>query len=436
MRFNPFDDDGFSLRGDKRQLLYKGRCRSHRFTILNDGAFEYDCILEKEPDSNIVSLFMDGAENYDFFRQPDFVPDDFLKGSFAVYRKETFIGQGTGKLCHIHRPLIIDARGRKAWGDLSVVGNELRITIPEKWLSEAKYPVVVDPTIGTTTVGSQNRWRPEPGNPLETLLFEMAVPVNRYLVTEAINGLCTAFYYTNQHDGEGGGFPVLYTDNNDKPNLRRSSGENFIDLRFIGGNNAGWRSGNFSGNGISANSYIWFGLYTEYYWYPRFDYGAKCYALVTEDGIFNTYPMPSWIGFYDLKLSMYFSYVSSQNYLRTLTQGITLEDTKKENTVFNRLVSDTQCVSDLFQIFKTYIITILEKVKCLTDTIREGQFFRKETDLIHAQGSVFKHLIITIKILTNLFVRDYTIRRFLIAKENLILKSIITKDLILESKIN
>jgi len=271
---------------------------------------------------------------------------------------------------------------------------------------------------------------------METLLFEIAVPVNRYLVTEAINGLCTAFYYTNQHDGEGGGFPVLYTDNNDRPNLRRSSGENFIDLRFIGGNNAGWRSGNFTGNGINANSYIWFGLYTEYYWYPRFDYGAKCYALGTDDGIFNIYPMPTWNEFYDLKLSMYFSYVSSQNYIRTLTQGVTLDDTKKENAMFNRFVSDTQCVFDFLQMFKTYIITILEKAKCLTGMFREGNFFRKKADLIHAQGSVFKHLIITIKILTNLFVRDYIIRRFLIAKENLILKSIITKDLILKSKIN
>jgi hypothetical protein len=98
---------------------------------------------------------MEGAEHYDFFRQPDFVKEPFLKGSYAVYKKETLLGEGTGKLCHIHRPEIIDARGRRCWGDLSIMGNELRITVPERWLSEAKYPVVVDPTIGTSTVGSQ-----------------------------------------------------------------------------------------------------------------------------------------------------------------------------------------------------------------------------------------------------------------------------------------
>ena len=158
LRFLPSDDEGFALRGDKQRLVYKGRQRSHRFTILGDTAFEYDYILEKEPESNTISLVMEGAEQFDFFRQPDFVKDPFLKGSYAVYKKETFIGEGTGKLCHIHRPLIIDSRGQRCWGDLSVTGNKLCITILETWLSEAKYPVVVDPTIGTTTVGSHEKW--------------------------------------------------------------------------------------------------------------------------------------------------------------------------------------------------------------------------------------------------------------------------------------
>ena len=82
LRFVPFDDEGYTLKGDKKRLLYKGRQRSHRFTILNNGAFEYDCILLREPESNVISLRMVGADQYDFFRQPDFVPDDFLKGSY------------------------------------------------------------------------------------------------------------------------------------------------------------------------------------------------------------------------------------------------------------------------------------------------------------------------------------------------------------------
>jgi hypothetical protein len=59
---------------------------------------------------------MEGAENFDFFRQPDFVKDPFLKGSYAVYKRETLAGEGTGKLRHIHRPQIIDSRERRRWG--------------------------------------------------------------------------------------------------------------------------------------------------------------------------------------------------------------------------------------------------------------------------------------------------------------------------------
>jgi hypothetical protein len=66
LRFVPPDDEGFTLRGDRRRLVYKGRERSHRFTILGDTAFEYDCILGREPESNVITLLMDGAENFDF----------------------------------------------------------------------------------------------------------------------------------------------------------------------------------------------------------------------------------------------------------------------------------------------------------------------------------------------------------------------------------
>ncbi|MDR2741879.1 MAG: hypothetical protein LBB98_06950 [Treponema sp.] len=55
----------------------------------------------------------------------DFLKDTLLAESYAVYEKETLIGEGTGKLCHIHRPEIIDAKGRRCWGDLSVVDDEL-----------------------------------------------------------------------------------------------------------------------------------------------------------------------------------------------------------------------------------------------------------------------------------------------------------------------
>jgi hypothetical protein len=300
--------------------MYRGRKRSHRFTILGDTSFEYDCILNREPESNVITLLMEGAERFDFFRQPDFIKDPFLKGSYAVYKKETLVGEGTGKLCHIHRPLIIDAQGRKVFGDLSVTGNKLCITIPETWLSEAKYPVVVDPTIGTTTVGSQNKWVQEEGEDPVSLMFELCIPVNRFLVPETINGTCTAYAYTNEDDSEAGGRPVIYSDNGNKPLARKSRQEGLIDLRVTGSKPKGWRSTAFSSNGsITSGSYIWFGVFAEYYWFPRFDYGARCYTdwwwdYGIDDAIIpDEYPLYNANYYEDIKLSMYFTYTSAQN---------------------------------------------------------------------------------------------------------------------------
>jgi hypothetical protein len=67
LRFVPIDDEGFTVWGDKRRLLYKGRRCSHRFTILGDTAFEYACLLEREPESNVISLRMEGAETLTFY---------------------------------------------------------------------------------------------------------------------------------------------------------------------------------------------------------------------------------------------------------------------------------------------------------------------------------------------------------------------------------
>jgi hypothetical protein len=350
LRFRPPDDEGFTLRVDRRQLLYRGRKRSHRFTILSDSSFEYDCILNREPDSNVIAFFLEGAEQFDFFRQPDFIKDSFLAGSYAVYKKETLIGEGTGKLCHIHRPKIIDARGRWVWGNLSIVGNRFLITIPERWLSEAKYPVIVDPTIGTTTIGSQYLWDMDPPEPWAPLALECAIAFNQFTVAEAIEGVCTAYFYAySNEEPESGGYPIIYDDNGFQPVHRLTRDEQFLDLEVSKTKPAGWRNTTFmTKETIPADSKIWFGLYTEYFAYARFDYGAKFYSQWNDDC--DTIPdtlrvYTNWKGNDDdydtFKISWYFTYTSAQNYTRTLTQGVKLTDTRKLTGTYKRTAIQT-----------------------------------------------------------------------------------------------
>ncbi|GHV63906.1 hypothetical protein AGMMS49587_15170 [Spirochaetia bacterium] len=199
------------------------------------------------------------------------------------------------------------------------------------WLADASYPVIVDPTIGTTTIGSQSTWEQDPGEPWVPVTNEISIPVNRFLVNETINGLCTAKYYAySNEEWESGGYPVLYSDNGNKPQTRKSMQENYIDLEVYTGKPVGWRSGTFRSNGsISNGSYIWFGLAAQYFWYTRFDYGLKSFHGEWDcETIPNTYPANGqW---YDnFKMSMYFEYTSAQSYTRTLTQGVNLSDTRK-----------------------------------------------------------------------------------------------------------
>jgi hypothetical protein len=371
LRFVPPDDEGFALRGDRQRLVYKGRRRSHRFTILGDTAFEYNCILNREPESNVITLLMEGADRFDFFRQPDFVKDPFLKGSYAVYKKETFVGEGTGKLCHIHRPEIIDSRGRRCWGDLSVVGNRLCITIPEEWLSEAKYPVIVDPTIGTTTIGSQTPQNVGSGAKNPWLHYEFGV--NRFVMTEKCQGLCTAHVYCyDQVISIGDVTPLIFGDENGKPHYRRTQNEETIDTLLVNPRNITivydpqWKTGTFKTIGeIREGEYAWFGCYGEAFW-TKFDYGGTLYKNYPEvfveqeeeeiyneetgewewtEGIYYDlpdFPLNGKEKTQDCIFSWYFDFESlSKNYTRTLTQGVTLTDTRKPVGNYQRNATQT-----------------------------------------------------------------------------------------------
>jgi hypothetical protein len=330
LRFLPTEEERFAVRGDRRRLWYKGREKSHRFTIRGDTAFEYDCILEREPKTNVISFLIEGVEGYDFFRQPDRGRDPFLRGSYAVYRNETFIGEGTGKLCHIHRPLVIDAGGRRVWGDLSIAGNRLYITIPETWLCSAKYPVVIDPTVGTSTVGSQTMFYDTDNEETRELFVELGIIVNRFSIPQTFNGSATAYFYAYNKQYEDRCQPVLYSDNGNKPLTRRSKLEGEFDVAVGTGKAAGWRNTTFQTNtSLAAGTYIWYGLFCDYI-AVRFDYGLKCFidAWDTYGGtdIPNSYPLLSANSYYNFKVSMYFSYTLAQNYTRTLTQGVRLSD--------------------------------------------------------------------------------------------------------------
>lgn len=142
--------------------------------VSEDGGYEFEWVLKEKPKSNVLEATIQ-TKGLDFFYQPELTqaekdegaerPENVI-GSYAVYHstKSNYkIGDKNykaGKAFHIYRPKIIDAKGDWTWGEMNIDNGILSVTIPEKWLDSAVYPVVVDPTFGyTSTGGSSNETR-------------------------------------------------------------------------------------------------------------------------------------------------------------------------------------------------------------------------------------------------------------------------------------
>jgi hypothetical protein len=297
--------------------------------------------------------------------------------------------------------------------------------------------------------------------------------------------------------------------------------EGFADFTVNKSKPAGWRSATFMSNGeIPGGSYIWFGVFAEFFWETRFDYGAKCYASDwwnKGDSIPNTYPHYNINWFDDFKLSMYFTYTSlAQNHVRILTQGVGLSDNRKLKADFKRSLTQTAGVNSLLVRFPLFLRNITEAVKATTakfenlflsrkcadsvqvnsgmariqnilrkaqdivsgadtqsfsvlffrnvadsaiasqqnyhwgsfirglavtagstaETRHKAEYYRFNSDTVHASGAVFRGLLLFVKIISRIFIRDYLLGRFLKAREELILKSAITREIVLNSKID
>jgi hypothetical protein len=125
-----------------------------------------------------------------------------------------------------------------------------------------------------------------------------------------------------------------------------------------------------------------------------------------------------------------------QTFFRVLLDSLAVNDTFTVPVLFIRSVSETQCITDKFTVLKGYVRSLYDEAGNMAETTRQGEFYRNESDTVQVKASVFRGLLIFAKILTTSLVRDFILRRFLIAREELVLKSCVTRELTIESKIN
>ena len=219
----------FSMRAEEKagatmveedgKVKYKGKdVEVHQYEkpeAGEDGGFEFEWVLNKKPKSNVLRTTIQ-HKGLDFFYQPEITDEEAqatsfdgdtrtleeikremrpenVVGSYAVYHK-TKRDNGpdkhykTGKAFHIYRPHAVDADGVKVWCELDITEGELTVTVPEKFLNKASYPVVVDPTFGYTSEGGSNevsgnritgsRFTLTEAATIDSITFEISAGVN------------------------------------------------------------------------------------------------------------------------------------------------------------------------------------------------------------------------------------------------------------------
>jgi hypothetical protein len=388
---------------------------------------------------------------------------------------------------------------------------------------------VVDPVVGTNTIGSQITG-PDPNNSYyDRPWLDSEYSINRYQVPLSGNGVCTAYVYCYHEDTDWTVSPFLYTEINSTTFKKKSRNENNITVGvWPPSSPVGWRSNTFQLDGnLTEGEYVWFGVHNGWFT-TRFDYGGQCYKGWFDWDLYPDYegdPLPyihigsQWPTYCTIKWSWYFSYTAfPQNYTRTLTQGVKVTDSRTvkrelkrtalqnvngsatlarlptfirsvleqaigtdllkqnrgllrkcedtaalsselerqqslirilndtENTavsdgvefplLFLRSVQETGGISDTIQKWGDYFRGLYIEAGNIAETSYCGDSYRTVSDTVQADGVTLRHLFIFIKILTTSIVHDFILRRFLVAREELKLKSCITRELTLESKIN
>jgi hypothetical protein len=278
----------------------------------------------------------------------------------------------------------------------------MTMTIPEWWLADAKYPVVVDPVVGSSVVGAYDRydymsqddyelyldnkeWDPsayfERFISVASIQFDELMILNKYKTPAQMQGTYDTFVYVSEirmpekyYNPTYGVIPLLYSDYNNCPKyllayncvpgslVSNLSSPNNFTPRWV-------QSALTINSAVVANTDVWFGHCAET-GKLRFDYGAP--ILETYDAFFDPDFFWDYSSLYemaldcdledisycsdledpldgnpnilpgarrDMKVSMYLAIPAS--YTRAVTQWVMPAETRKQTGNYQRSATQT-----------------------------------------------------------------------------------------------
>lgn len=255
----------FTVKADRPLLSKKMEYRSGDVTAFvepkkdTENEFDIDFTLHSKPDTNVFEYKIAGAEDFDFFYQPELTPEDIAEGasrpdnvvgSYAVYHKTKAnhrIGStnyATGKAFHIYRPKAIDANGAWVWAQLSYGNGLLTVTVPQKFLDDALYPVMVDPTFGKTSIGATSvSWPNANKSTSQFNLPDSSVSISKLTTYYSSGGTCNIY-------------GIIYNDNgSNAPNALKGTTDILVTV------SAGWNDLTFASPlSLTSSGNYWLGV--------------------------------------------------------------------------------------------------------------------------------------------------------------------------------
>lgn len=286
------DNETSSLASEKLALTIGNE--TDIWHIDENGRLEWDIEFKEKPSTNVFSWDLQYSEGIEFHYQPALTQEeidsgherpDNVVGSYAVicnksghYKDvdgKTIVNYRAGNLMHIYRPLCIDAKGNKEWADLLIEKGTLTITIPQKYLDTAKYPVTLDPNFGYDTAGAS--------------YFYVTVNVLYGPLTGAVGsggtGNSISAYFSN--GGDGRNFKGVLIDHSDSDVIETNGVGNETNIP----SGTAWRTSAFGTSPTITNG-------TTYYPFVIMNNAALklYYNTVTSEGLYdgsNSYETPA-----------------------------------------------------------------------------------------------------------------------------------------------
>jgi hypothetical protein len=123
-------------------------------------------------------------------------------------------------------------------------------------------------------------------------------------------------------------------------------------------------------------------------------------------------------------------------FLRTLLNTVTSGDYPACSVVWFRRLPERGTAADKNRHIGGYIRGLYTAAGGMAGTGHRAEYRRKQTDTVTGYGVSLRHLFVFIRLVTIGLIRDYILLRFLISKEDLVLKSPVCREIVLESTLH